>query len=468
MNIKDDFIISQINEGYLVGGSVRDFLMGKSFIDRDITIRNAKSFAQNLAEKFDGYFVPLDETNNIYRVVLKDKINYLDISELQGASIKDDLLRRDFTINAIAYDLSKNEFIDITGGINDLENKILRHIKDENFEEDPLRVLRAFRFYATTGFTMDETLKSAISKYKSLLSQPAKERINYEIMKLFGGKYTSKALLLMDEFGILEEIFPSVKEMKKVPPNTHHHLDLFHHVVETVRNIEELYEQAHFEHLDRIDFGGFPRINHLKLAGFLHDIGKFSTWTIEGGKCRGECEVCPQDSRYCGIRHRFIKHDDVGAKMCKPFLRDLKFSNKQIDYISLMIKKHIYPSNVVASPELNNKVMMRYIRKMEDNVIDNIILAKADRLSARGEAITEEMVKENLEGLDKLLQFYLNEKDNLKPLPKLLDGFEVMQILNIPQGPKLGEILNELKEGQINGDIITKDDAIDFIKKISR
>ena len=451
MNIKDDFIISQINEGYLVGGSVRDFLMGKSFIDRDITIRNAKSFAQNLAEKFDGYFVPLDETNNIYRVVLKDKINYLDISELQGTSIKDDLLRRDFTINAIAYDLSKNEFIDITGGINDLENKILRHIKDENFEEDPLRVLRAFRFYATTGFTMDETLKSAISKYKSLLSQPAKERINYEIMKLFGGKYTSEALLLMDKFGILEEIFPSVKEMKKVPPNTHHHLDLFHHVVETVRNIEELYEQAHFEHLDRIDFGGFPRINHLKLAGFLHDIGKFSTWTIE-----------------VGGRHRFIKHDDVGAKMCKSFLRDLKFSNKQIDYISLMIKKHIYPSNVVASPELNNKVMMRYIRKMEDNVIDNIILAKADRLSARGEAITEEMVKENLEGLDKLLQFYLNEKDNLKPLPKLLDGFEVMQILNIPQSPKLGEILNELKEGQINGDIITKDDAIDFIKKISR
>ena len=237
--------------------------------------------------------------------------------------------------------------------------------------------------------------------------------------------------------------------MKKVPPNTHHHLDLFHHVIETVRQIVILYNEIsgfEKEHLDAIDFGGFPRINHLKLAGFLHDIGKFSTWTIEEGG-----------------RHRFIKHDDVGSKMVVPLLRDLKFSKKQIEYISCMIKNHIYPSNVIVAPSLNEKVMMRYVRKMGDNVVDNIILAKADRLSARGVDITEEIVNANISGLDKLLDFYLSKKDTLAPLPKLIDGREIMEFLNIKPSPKLGEIINAVNEAQLNGDILTHEDAVRFV-----
>ncbi len=445
MNIKDDFVLKNINEGYLVGGAVRDFLMGKTTVDRDIAIVGAEEFAK----KIDGTFIVLDEENKIYRVVLEDKINYLDISELQGGNIEEDLLRRDFTINAIAYDLQKEEFVDVTGGLNDLKNGVLRHIKNENFEDDPLRILRAFRFISVTGFEMAEELKTAINKYKHLAFNPSKERIMYELLKLFGGKNASKTLILMDEFGLLEKLVPYVTEMKKVPPNTHHHLDLFHHVVETVRNIEELYENSSDsvkQHLDQIDFGGFSRINHLKLAGFLHDIGKYSTWTIEENG-----------------RHRFIKHDDVGAKMCVPFLRSLKFSKKQIEYISCMIKNHIYPSNVVAAPDLNEKVMMRYLRKMENNVIDNIVLAKADRLSARGEAITEEIINNNLNGLDKLLNFYLEKRETIKPLPKLLSGYEVMELKGIKQSPELGNIIKALNEAQLNGEINTKEEAIEFV-----
>lgn len=449
MNIKDDFVLKNINEGYLVGGAVRDFLMGKTTVDRDIAVVGAEDFAR----KIDGTFIVLDEENKIFRVVLEDKVNFLDISELQGGSIEEDLTRRDFTINAIAYDLKNDRFIDTTGGMNDLENGVLRHIKSQNFEDDPLRVLRAFRFAAVTGFEMAEELKITINKYKHLLLNPSKERIMYELLKLFGGKYASKTLLLMDEFGILEELFPTVKEMKKVPPNTHHHLDLFHHVVETVRNIEELYENASAEekeHLDKIDFGGFPRINHLKLAGFLHDIGKYSTWTIEESG-----------------RHRFIKHDDVGSKMCVEFLRELKFSKKQIEYIQCMIKNHIYPSNVIVAPDLNEKVMMRYLRKMEDNVVDNIILAKADRLSARGEAITEEIVNDNINGLNKLLNFYLEKRETLEPLPKLLSGNEVMEIKGIKQSPALGIIMKALNDAQMSGDVNTKDEAIEFVKNFT-
>lgn len=453
MNIRDDFVLKEINEGYLVGGSIRDlFTKNCVFCDRDISIKGAENFARKIANKWDGTFIELDNENKIYRVVLPDKINFLDISELQGNSIEEDLKRRDFTINAIAYDLTNDKFVDVTGGLKDLKNKVLRHIDDKNFEDDPLRILRAFRFYAVTGFKMTIELENALKKYLPLALNPAKERINYEIMKLFGGDFTSCALLKMDEFGLLEKIFPCVTEMKKVPPNTHHHLDLFHHVVETVRQIEILYNKIsgfEKEHLDEIDFGGFPRINHLKLAGFLHDIGKFSTWTIEESG-----------------RHRFIKHDDVGSKMVVPLLRDLKFSKKQIEYISCMIKNHIYPSNVIVAPSLNDKVMMRYVRKMGDNVVDNIILAKADRLSARGVDITEEIVNANISGLDKLLDFYLSKKDSLAPLPKLIDGREIMEILNIKPSPKLGEIINAINEAQLNGDITTHEEAVNYIKNL--
>ena len=182
----------------------------------------------------------------------------------------------------------------------------------------------------------------------------------------------------------------------------------------------------------------------------MHDIGKFSTWTIE------------EDTG----RHRFIKHEDVGAKMCVPLLKSLCFSNKQIEYISYIIKKHMYPTAVVSSPELSEKVMLRYVRKSEDNAIDNILIAQADRLSARGPEITDDIVEENITGLNKLLEFYLNSRETLKPLPKLLDGNEIMKIFNITPSPKLGEIIKALNEAQISGDVETKEDAINFINTI--
>ena len=254
---------------------------------------------------------------------------------------------------------------------------------------------------------------------------------------------------------ILELIFPFVKELKQVPPNAHHHLDLFHHSIETVRQIELLYQTSEPEvkaHLDRVDFGGFTRLAHLKLSAFMHDIGKFSTWFIE--KDTG--------------RHRFYKHDDVGSKMAPEILRRLVFSNKQIKYVQKMIKNHMYATMVVCSPELTDKIMMRYVRKMEDDAIDAIIIGKADRLSALGPEITKEMVDENLSLLDKLLKFYLDSLETIKPLPKLLDGNEIMEMLNITPSPKLGRILNELHEAQLNGDITTKEQAVGFVKNLEK
>jgi tRNA nucleotidyltransferase/poly(A) polymerase len=460
-NIKNDFVLNNLtsffsNEIYLVGGSVRDYFLANQSYDRDLIVidEDAREFSLKVAEFFDGKFIPLDEENKIYRVVLPDKNNYLDITNPVENSLERDIKRRDLTINAIAVNIRNGEIPSICEEYyQDLISKIIKGISEDNFVDDPLRLLRVFRFYSILGFEISPKLLEIVKKHVNLISEPASERIEYELIKLFGGKFAHLALLKMNDCGMLEKIFPFVKELKLVPPNLHHHLDLFNHCIETVKQVQILYDNSSDEvkeHLQMVDFGGASRLAHLKLACFMHDIGKFSTWTIE--KDTG--------------RHRFIKHEEVGAKMCVPVLKKLSFSNKQIEYISYIIKKHMYPSAVVSSPELNEKVMMRYVRKSGDNAIDNILIAQADRLSALGPEITQQMVDDNISGLNSLLTFYLSKKDNLAPLPKLLDGNEIMNILNIKPSKHLGEVVDALTEAQISGEVLTKDDAINFIKTL--
>lgn len=457
--IKSDEILTKIisnfeNEIYLVGGAVRDFFLDKDTYDRDLIVldEDARSFSLKLAEFLEATFVPLDEENKIYRLVMPDKKNYIDITNPIGNSLEKDLMRRDLTMNAVAVNLKTFEIVDLSGGITDINNQCINYICEQNFLDDPLRVLRVYRFQAQLGFQLSAETVTAVCKYVDLIHNPAVERINYEIIRLFEGQYAHKALKKMDKTWLLEEIFPFVNELKQVPPNTHHHLRLFEHSIETVKNITELYNNSSDEvknHLNRVDFGGMSRLAHLRLAGFLHDIGKFSTWTIE------------EDTG----RHRFIKHDDVGAKMAVKILKKLSFSNKQIEYISSMIKNHIYPSHVMCSPVINDKVMMRYVRKMDENSIDAIILAQADRLSARGPRITDEIVEKNISSLNLLLKFYLDVKDGLEPLPKLLSGNDVMMLLDIKPSPRLGEIMDALKEAQISGEVNSHEEAVDFVKK---
>ena len=315
-------------------------------------------------------------------------------------------------------------------------------------------MLRLFRFLSKTGFSASDEVFEYIKQNYQMLSKCSKERINTEIMKLFEGNYCAKTLLKLDETGIIEFLFPYTKEIKKIPPNTHHHLDLFHHLIETVNQIElhvnnESKEVRHY--FAQTDFGATNRLSHLKFAAFFHDIGKPSTWTIE-----------PETQR-----HRFIKHDDVGSKMIVPILKEYKFSKKQIEYIKNIIKYHIYPSALVHDSERNDKTTMRFFRKTDGFTLDLIEIARADRLSARGEAVTEEMVRNNLEKLEALKEAYLKSKEEIKPLEKLLDGFEIMEILNIEKGKELGRIISELKEAQISGEVTTKREAQDFVKQIA-
>ena len=191
--------------------------------------------------------------------------------------------------------------------------------------------------------------------------------------------------------------------------------------------------------------GEIKKYAFLKLAGFMHDIGKPKTWTIDEETGR----------------HRFIKHDSIGAELAPAYLKPLKFSKKQIAYIQTLIKHHIYPSNVNIN---NEKSVMKFLRKMDTNTTDIILLAIADRLSAKGPQITEEIINDNLSHLNTLLKRYLELLEEIKPLPKLLSGNEIMDILKIQPSPKLGQIIANLKEAQEDGEITTKEEAINFIK----
>ena len=174
-------------------------------------------------------------------------------------------------------------------GIEDIQNKILKTYDYNNLIDDKLRLLRLYRFYSLTGFKIEDDLNDFVKNNFEKINEVAKERINYEIIQIFNSKYLVETLLKMLDDGVLEKVFPFVKEIKRIPKNSHHHLDLIHHSIETVKNIE-------------------TNNPILKLAAFYHDIGKPATWTIE-----------PKG------RHRFIGHDLKGAQIVKKELEELKF-----------------------------------------------------------------------------------------------------------------------------------------------
>lgn len=439
---------------YLVGGYLRDLMSGNASCDRDLIVKSdvAKEIALKISEDTNGHFVPLDEENKIYRVVMPDKTNYFDVSAMLNDDLDADIQRRDLTINALVYDLKNEQIIDKCNAIKDFENKVLRTYSINNFIDDPLRMLRVFRFSAKYGFDIDSEIIDFIKNNTKLINKPAKERINTELMKLFDAKYSELGLKQMDNCGLLCEILPVIEEVKKIPPNSHHHLDLLGHSLETVKQTEIQYEQLESNQkkmLEETSLGNYSRKAFLKLAAFLHDIGKPDTWTIDEETGR----------------HRFIMHDEIGSKKVIPILKELKFSKKQISYIANMIKFHIYPSSLVGSNETTPKAHLKYYRKLSPYFLDNIILAKADRLSALGNAITADMVKSNIEKLSELQKECFEYDESVAAPKPLLTGKDIMNLTGLPQSKELGNIVKALYSAQLEGNITTREEATDFVLK---
>ena len=448
-------LLSSDSELYMVGGCLRDNFLNKETFDTDFIVKgqNAIELAKNFADKTGRYFLVLDEKYEIARVVDSDKLHYFDFARCENDDIEIDIKRRDLTINAIAMRVFPEEkLFDIVDGQKDLSEKIIRSISEKNLIDDPLRVLRIFRFASLLDFEIEqETLNQAKKHYK-LIKNVAPERILAELIKFFEGKNSAKYLSIMKEIGLLYELFEPLKAVSKIPPNSHHHLPLIEHCIETVHQIELGYNdipEFEKERLNSYQTNGVKYISLLKIGALLHDAGKPLTWTIEENG-----------------RHRFINHDSVGAELLKPVLKEMKFSKAQIKYITTLVKNHIYPSQLAReNEEAADKPIFRMFRKLEEITPDILLLAMADRLSAQGPAITKEVTQKNISALKKYMKMYAEYIKTAKPLPKLLDGNETAEILGIEKGKELGEIIKALKNAQMSGDITTKEDAINFIKK---
>jgi poly(A) polymerase/tRNA nucleotidyltransferase (CCA-adding enzyme) len=416
-------------EAYVVGGCVRDFLLGKEPKDWDITtnakpeeiqkifpnppkfsdekIRRAGSFYTNdffTVTVLTGSKKPeLTEVEvTTYRLEAKysdkrhpDEIKYAD-------KLQDDLSRRDFTINALAMDLDK-KVIDLFDGQKDLKNKTIRTVgnPEERFSEDALRMLRAIRFATTLGFKIEEQTAEAIKKNSIWLEAISQERIRDEFLKIIMSEKPVVGIELLRELNLLKYVLPELLDSYGVSQNKHHIYDCYQHSIKAL------------EYASKKNFNIYVR-----LASLLHDIGKPKTKVGQGENAT------------------FYNHEVVGAKITFQILNRLKFSKKDIEKITKLVRFHLFYYNV---GEVTESSVRRLVKNVGIENIEELLQVRyADRIGS-GVPKAEPYKLRHLK--------YLIEKVSQDPISaKMLkiNGKDIMDILKIKSGPKIGQILNVL------------------------
>lgn len=396
-------------ETYLVGGALRDKLLGEKLHDIDLTTRARpeqimKIFSDmkliDIGKKFGTIKViykseEFEITSFRAESLYKDKRHPDKISF--SNTIEEDLKRRDFTINAMAE--RNGKIIDLFDGKKDLKDKIIRAVGNpyKRIEEDYLRALRAVRFATVLDFEIEENLKKAIKNKKNNIEEISKERIRDEIDKILLSKNPSKGIRLLEKLGLLGYIFPEVKKMIGFNQHSSHHkFDLFEHSMKV---------------LDMT-----PANLKTRMAGLFHDTGKIDTFFLDEN---GE--------------GRFFGHQEISKEIIKNRLKDLKYSKKFIENTSLLVERHMDNTNTYTK-----KSVRKLLRKVGDeNIYDLFDLQKADVLS------TVHDNTENISNAKKLLEEILNSNIPRKKDQIDFSGNDLIEI-GFKEGKKLGEILNEV------------------------
>jgi len=481
-------LAEQGHQGYIVGGFIRDWLLGRQTDDIDIAVDgNALDIAREVAEGLGGKFVLLDEINSIARVVVIEKERqegppqnrrfcgaewHLDFSSFSG-SIESDLARRDFTINAMAVKLGQLGGVDIAlklidpfSGKEDLRNRAVRAINERIFEADAARLLRAVRLAAELDFTIEPKTESLIRRYSQSIVKVSGERVREELLRLLNLPRAAHYLRYLDDLGLLLALVPELAESKGVEQPTTHFWNVFEHSLQTVAAVEFLIRENDWEYgskdilstapwADAIDRQLSAEVskgsNHktlLKLAALFHDIAKPKTKFVDDAG-----------------RAHFYGHTKEGAAITAAILDRLRFSHKEINLVKSLVYYHLRPVQMSNSRELpTRRAIYRYFRDTGDAGIDILFLALADYLATYGPLVDMGEWKEHCQLINYILVEHEKQQANVLPV-KLIDGHDVVNIFGLPPGPLVGELLALVREAQASGELTAKEEALALVRQ---
>jgi poly(A) polymerase len=444
---------------YLVGGILRDKFLGreKETPDFDFCLkREAIKFGHKLAHELDSGFVVLDEENGACRLVKKTEAGLctLDFSDFRDQTLEKDLLHRDFTINAMAIELEQvfsdkewqDFIIDPYNAKEDLQAKVIRAVNKKTFDEDPLRILRAFSLSAIFGFKIEKkTLELAKSK-RAKLTKVSYERIRDELFKILDRPCAFDYLLLLDKLKILKVVIPEIEVMRGIKQGPYHHLDVWKHTLEAIKQFEsllcELKNNKDIQsYLKEVVSGDRKRSSLIKFGVLLHDIGKPRTLRHEKG------------------RTTFHGHERVGLNIAAEINKRLKLSNDEQEALGRIILWHLRPGYLADNEEITARAKFRYFRDAAKESISILLLSIADQRATKGRLTTRKSRLYHEKVALDLIKEYFRRSREKKPV-RLLNGNELMAKFKLEPSKLIGEVLSELEELQAIGKIKTKKEAL--------
>jgi poly(A) polymerase len=466
-----DILSSRGIDSYLVGGYIRDTLLERATGDIDIAVAaNAPQVAQTLARYMGGKYVLLDAKNQVARVVLleTDDITstrlYLDLSTIED-DIESNLAKRDFTIDAIAVNLMEWQdgfplpgLIDPFSGRHDLEKQLIRAVSDHVFQDDPVRLLRAVRLAAEYNFSIEEKTEALIQNQSHFIKDAAGERVREEFCRLLALPDAAEHLRHLDGLNILTAMIPELDNMKGIEQPYEHYWDVFEHSIETVASVERLLKKEElpgnipllfkFENSFKEEISGnVNRSVLLKLACLLHDVAKPQTKTLEQNG-----------------RARFIGHTKEGARIAGSILQRLRFSTREVKMVQKMIENHLRLWQMSSEGMLpTRRAIYRYFRDTDNVSFDIPFLTMADFLATYGPSVDIEDWKQCVE----LMSYIVAEREKEESIvasPKLIDGHDLINSFKLEPGPRIGELLEMVREAQAAGEIVSKDEALDLVQ----
>ena len=428
---------------FLVGGYLRDLFIGSLGRDYDFTLsKEASFFIPAIEETLHLRFfkVGKEEMNTTTYRTIKEEMS-MDLTFLQGDTIEDDLLRRDFTINAMAFSLLKDTFHGVEGSLKDIQKKCIRTVSNHSIDQDPLRMLRAIRYQCTLdGFDLEEGLKEEmVFKKEKILSIPG-ERIKAELDQILLSSCPSIGMKSLFESELILVLFTELKGLKNLGQNEHHHLDVLSHILLMTEKISWACEWAVQNHQE-ISLTQEDRLS-LYYATLFHDMGKQDTYSKdEKGKIH------------------FYDHETFSIQAAEKIMERLRFSNLMKIKVLRLIKNHMRILNL--SWETKETALKRLVNQMGDETPLLVLHTLADKEASRGilSIQIDEVVENNCLRILKLF----NEQDIVHP-PPFITGYDVMALGYSP-GPRVGQILDVIRQKQVEGEIKNRGEALRILRE---